>query len=100
MERLRWSARLTLLTAVLNTLHLGAQAHLSRGGGRGGSARMSAVANTVNSAEVLSERRVVQLENTLLAENSRRTYSDSAVRSEVTEITVQCNTKSIKYHKY
>lgn len=98
MQRLRWSARLTLLTAVLNTLHLGAQAHLSGGGG--GGARMSAVANTVNSAEVVSERRVVQLENTLLAENSRRTYSDSAVRSEVTELTVQCNTKSIKYHKY
>lgn len=99
MQRLRWSARLTLLTAVLNTLHLGAQAHLSGGGG-GGGARMSAVANTVNSAEVVSERRVVQQENTLLAENSRRIYSDSAARSEVTELTAQCNTESIKYHKY
>lgn len=99
MQRLRWSARLTLLTAVLNTLHLGAQAHLSGGGG--GGARMSAVANTVNSAEVVSERRVVQLENTLLlAENSRRIHSDSAARSEVTELTAQCNTESIKYHKY
>lgn len=95
MQRLRWSARLALLTAVLNTLHLGAQAQFSSGG-----ARMSVVANTVNSAEVVSERRVVQLENTLLADNSRRIYSDSAVRSEVTELTVQCNTKSIKYHKY
>lgn len=100
MQRLRWSARLILLTAVLNTLHLGAQAQLSGGGG---GARMSVVANTVNSAEVVSERRVVQLENTLLADNSGRIYSDSAVRSEVTELTVQCNTivhKSIKYHKY